>query len=229
MALSTVTREWFSKNGLEGFLHVGDAPPHEEPEKVAPTIDLEEITEGTIQALTGLPARGLRSIESPSTEIFYQYFGEYSLSNKAYRTQGREDPLFRKVARVLLEYGFVHSRPPAIPNYRPGFVIAAYEGLKVDWTIIIADCLQSGIASLGEGNNALMGISQWLTLLVTPTACHPTEEAGLTGDDTKESNEQAETLGKAHPGMDSRGLVTTRGSTNQPETRTSRKSTGETG
>ena len=48
MALSTATREWFSKQGLEGFLRVVDTPSHEEPAKVATTIDLEEITEGTI-------------------------------------------------------------------------------------------------------------------------------------------------------------------------------------
>ena len=52
MALSDAAREWFTKNGLEGFLRIADAPPHEEPEQVAPTIDLAKITEGTIQALT---------------------------------------------------------------------------------------------------------------------------------------------------------------------------------
>ena len=74
MALSTTAKEWFSKYRLEGFLRVVDAPPHEEPEKVAPTIDLEEITEGTIQALIGLPSRGLRSIENPCTEVLTEYF-----------------------------------------------------------------------------------------------------------------------------------------------------------
>ena len=69
MALSIATGEGFSKHGLEGCLRVVDAPPHEEPEKVAPPNDLEEITEGTIQALIGLPIGGLRSIEIPSTEI----------------------------------------------------------------------------------------------------------------------------------------------------------------
>ena len=39
---------------------------------------------------------------------------------------------------------------------------------------------------------------------------HQTEEAGSTGDDTKESNEEAGTPGKEHPGMDPRGLLTTR-------------------
>ena len=100
MALSTATKEWFSKHGLDGFPRVVDAPPHDEPEKVTPTIDLEEIAEGTIHALVGLPAVGLRSIESPSTEILTEYFGEYSLRNKAYKTHGGEDPLFREVARV---------------------------------------------------------------------------------------------------------------------------------
>ena len=58
MALSDKARQWFTDNGLEGFLRIADAPPHEEPEQVAATIDLTEITEGTIQALTGLQAGG---------------------------------------------------------------------------------------------------------------------------------------------------------------------------
>ena len=86
MALSDAAREWFTKNGLEGFLRIADAPPHEEPKHVASTIDLAEITEGTIQALTGLQARGLQSVENPSSDILLEYFGEYSLSSKAYRT-----------------------------------------------------------------------------------------------------------------------------------------------
>ena len=102
-------------------------------------------------------------MESPSTEILIEYFGEYSLSSKAYRTQGGEDPLFREVAHVLLEYGFVHSRPPAIPKYRAGFVLAAYEGLKVDWGTIIIECLKSAIEFLVEGKKSWTGVARWLT------------------------------------------------------------------
>ena len=32
MSLSDATKEWFTKNGLEGFLRIVDAPPHEKPE-----------------------------------------------------------------------------------------------------------------------------------------------------------------------------------------------------
>ena len=59
MALSTATREWFNKHGLEGFLRVADAPPHEELENIVARIDLEEISEGTVQALIGLPVGGV--------------------------------------------------------------------------------------------------------------------------------------------------------------------------
>ena len=48
MALSTATRDWISKNGLEGNLQVADLPPHEEPEKAVLTIGIKKIFEGTV-------------------------------------------------------------------------------------------------------------------------------------------------------------------------------------
>ena len=87
MALSEEARQWLKKNGLEGLLCIADAPPHAEPEQAVATIDLSKLTEGAVQALTGLPTGGLRSIESPSNQILFEYFGEYSLSSKAYRMQ----------------------------------------------------------------------------------------------------------------------------------------------
>ena len=86
MALSEEARQWLTENGLEGLLRVVDVPPHAEPEQATATIDLSEITKGAVQALTGMQAGGLRSIESPSNQILFEYFGEYSLSSKAYRT-----------------------------------------------------------------------------------------------------------------------------------------------
>ena len=61
-----------------------------------------------MQSFIGLQVGGLQSVESPSNEILLEYFGENSLSSKPYWTQGGNDLLFRKVARVLQEYGFVH-------------------------------------------------------------------------------------------------------------------------
>ena len=91
MALSDAAKHWLSRNGLEEFLQIAEAPLHEEPERVALQIDLDEITEGMVQALTSLPAGGLYSIENPSTETLTEYFGKYSIASKAYHTQASED------------------------------------------------------------------------------------------------------------------------------------------
>ena len=111
MALSETAKKCFTQHGLEGFLRIAEAPPHEEAEKVAKKIDLEVITEEAIRALIGLPEGGIYSIENPSPETLTKFFGEYSLASKAYRTQGGDDALFQEVARVLHEYGFVHPQP----------------------------------------------------------------------------------------------------------------------
>ena len=54
MALSDEGKQWLTEHGLKGFLCIADAPSHDEPEQAAATIDLSEITEGAVQALTGL-------------------------------------------------------------------------------------------------------------------------------------------------------------------------------
>ena len=151
MALSETAKKWLTQNGLEGFLRVVEAPPHEEPEKVAQKIDLEEITEDAIRALIGLLEGGLFSIENPSRETLKKFSDEYSLASKAYRTQGDEDAMFREVACVLHEYGFIHPRPQAMPQNRANFIIATYEGIRVDWPVIVADSLQAAIQSNVDG------------------------------------------------------------------------------
>ena len=98
MALSDEAKQWLTEHGLEGFLCIAEAPPHNEPEQAAATINLFEITEGVVQALTGLQVGGLQLVECPSNEILLEYFRVYSLSSNAYRTQGGKDMLFREVA-----------------------------------------------------------------------------------------------------------------------------------
>ena len=168
MALSDEARQWMTENGMEGLLRIADALPHEEPEQAVATIDLSEVTEGAVQALTGIKAGGLRSIENPSNQILFEYFGEYSISSKAYRTQGGQNLLFGEVAQTMMEYGFVHPRPLAIPKYRGGLVITAYEGLQVDWLHFITEGLKDAIRNLVDGKKSWAGVAQWLTVLVPP-------------------------------------------------------------
>ena len=82
MALSNATRDSLIKDDLEGFIWVVEAPPHEEP-KVAPPIDLEELSKGTMQAVNGLSSGAVYSIENPSTQILTEYFGKFLIARKA--------------------------------------------------------------------------------------------------------------------------------------------------
>ena len=97
------------------------------------------ITEEAIRALTGLPEGGIYTIDNPTPEQLIRYFGEYSLASKGYQTQGGGDMLFREIARVLHEYSHVYPRPLVMPQNRAGMIIATYEGIKVDWPVLIAD------------------------------------------------------------------------------------------
>ena len=120
--------------------------------------------------MTGLPEGGIFTIDNPTTEQLKKYFGEYSVGNKAYRTQGGEDALFREIARVLHEYGHVCSRPPSMPQNRDDLIIATYEEVKVDWPVLIADSLCAAIEFVRgkEGRKIGTAVAQWLTLLAPP-------------------------------------------------------------
>ena len=168
MVLSEAAKKWLKQHGLEGFLRIVEAPPHGDAENVVKDIDTEVITEEAIRAMTGLPEGGIYSIDNPSPELLTRYFGEYSLGSKAYRTQGGEDLLFREIARVLHEYGHVYPRPPAMPRNRAGLIIATYEGVQVDWPVMIADGLSATIVSIKDGKKMWTTVAQWLTLLAPP-------------------------------------------------------------
>ena len=167
MVLLEAAKKWLKQHGLEGFLRIVEAPPHGDAENVVKDIDMEVITEEAIRALIDLPEGDRFLIDNPTLEILTKYFGEYSLASKTYRTQGGDDALFRKIARVLHEYGHVYSRQPMMPRNRPSLIRATYEGEQVDWPVIIANRLSAAIDSIKgkDGRKMWTAVVQWLTLL----------------------------------------------------------------
>ena len=115
-----------------------------------------------------------------------KYFGEYSLANKAYRAQGSEDGLFQEIARVLHEFGHVYPRPPAMPRKRVSIIIATYEGVQVDWPVMIADGLSTAIDSVKgkDGRKMWTAVAQWLTLLAPPVEPIKAKKWGRSTDRT---------------------------------------------
>ena len=203
--LSEAAKKWLRQHGLEGFLTIMDAPPHREADRIIKEIDTEVITEEAIRALTGLPEGGIYTIDNPTSEQLIKYFGEYSLASKGYRTQGGEDMLFREIARVLHEFGHVYPRPPVMPQNRAGLIIATYEGVKVDWPVLIVDGLCMAIDTVRgkeakdgkegkEGRKIWHAVAQWLTLLAPPVEPVQTKKRGRATDGTPKAASKRQQL-----------------------------------
>ena len=96
----------------------------------------------------------------------------------------------------MMEYGFVHPHPPAIPKYRAGFVIAAYEGLRVDWLHFITEGLKDAIGNLVDGKKSWAGIAQWLTVLVPPVLPIKQKKRGWQDTTPKKTTKRRQLLEK---------------------------------
>ena len=48
---------------------------------------------------------------------------------------------------------------------KAGFIMATYEGVQVDWLVIIADDMSATIDLVKDGKKMWMALAQWLTLL----------------------------------------------------------------
>ena len=63
--------------------------------------------------------------------------------------------------------------------------MTTFEGLKVDWPVIVANSpnsLHAGMTSVMDGKKAWGGLAQWLTMLLPLDAHDQAEEVGLVGD-----------------------------------------------
>ena len=112
---SLETRAWPQERGLGGYLKVIDAPTHPDAQAVARRIQPDTITNNVVRAALDLQRGGDHDVEIPSSMTLKEYFGEYSVSGKAYRTYGGSNTAFRELARILMEYVFVHTNPTSMP------------------------------------------------------------------------------------------------------------------
>ena len=113
--------------------------------------------------------------------------------------------MFGEVARAMMKYGFVHPPPPAIPKYRAGFVITAYEGMRVDWLHFITEGLKDAIGNLVDGKKSWAGIAQWLIMLVPPILPIKKNKRGRQETTPKKTTKRRQLLEKHTPGWTQEG------------------------
>ena len=165
---SAATRTWLQEHGMGGYLKVIDAPAHPDAQKKGKEVCPEAITNKVIRAALELKQGGDHDAEIPSAAKLKQYFGEYSASGKAYRTYGGPNKVFGEIARILMEYAFVHTNPTSMPQNKAALIISAYEGQQIDWGVITGEGLRAAIASYQSGKKMLSVVSHFLTVLFPP-------------------------------------------------------------
>ena len=137
LSASRETRSWLQQRGLGGYLRVIDAPTHPDAQEIARRIHPETVTNNMICAALDLKRGGEHEVEIPPHTTLKEYFVMYSISGKAYRTYERPNKSFGEIARILMEYAFVHTNATSMPQNKAAIIIKEYEGDKVDSGIII--------------------------------------------------------------------------------------------
>ena len=173
LAASPETRAWLQERGLGGYLKVINAPAHPDAQAVARRIQPDTITNNVVRAALDLQRGGDHDVEIPPATTLKEYFGEYSVSGKAYRTYGGSNKAFGELARILMEYAFVHTNPTSMPQNKAAIIISAYEGNRIDWGIITGEGLRAALTSFQSGKKMLSVITHFLTVLYPPSSLHP--------------------------------------------------------
>ena len=84
---------------------MAEALAHPNSHDMATKINVDTITNASMKMKLGLRATSERHFEIPPLEVLECYFGQYSVSAKAYKTQDAFDPFFREIAKVLVRGG----------------------------------------------------------------------------------------------------------------------------
>ena len=83
-----------------------------------------------------------------------------------------------------------------------------YEGVKVDWSVIIADSVRVAIQSVVDGKKVWTAVAQWLTLLAPPVPTIKVKKWGRVADATpNKPSKRQQLLAKHTPGWTEGGLA----------------------
>ena len=151
ITISTALRRWLREKGFEGYIRVAETPSHPDALEIAKKLNVDMMTNSTIQKKLGLSTNGEKHFDISLVETLEKYFGEYSVSAKAYRTKDIPNPFFREVAKFLLEVGCLHINAYEIPKQKVGVINETFEVRVVDWGVITGPTLREGLYAYQAG------------------------------------------------------------------------------
>ena len=131
--------------GFEGYIRVAEAAPHPEALDIAKKLNVETMMNVTIRKKLGLSTIGEKHFNISPAKALEKYFGEYSVSAKAYRTKDIPNPFFQEVAKFLLDVLCVHVNAYRMSKQKAGIIVETFEGRVVVWGVITGPALKVGL------------------------------------------------------------------------------------
>ena len=109
------------------------------------------MTNNIIRVALDLKRGGEHEVEIPPHTTLKEYFGMYSIPGKVYCTYIGPNKFFGEIARILMEYAFVHTNPTSMPQNKVAIIIREYQGGTVDWGILTGEGVRAALESFQSG------------------------------------------------------------------------------
>ena len=165
---SVALRRWLLEKGFEGYNKVVEAPSHPDALDITKNFNVDTLTNASIRKKLNLSANGKKHFDIPPIVTLEKYFGEYSVSAKAYKKKEIPNPFFQEIAKFLLEFSWVHINAHRMPKQKARIIIDTFEGRAIDWGVITGPSLREGMHAYKACKKLRPIIKQYLTILFPP-------------------------------------------------------------
>jgi hypothetical protein len=103
--------------------------------------NVEDLSPGVVRAFLDLEQRGEPGVETLDEAQLTEYFGEFSVTTKPFKTLGGPDEYFWKFAGFFGLYALLNLNAYSIPKSRGNLLVAEWEDRRIDWAVIISEAL----------------------------------------------------------------------------------------
>ena len=168
MVLSEAAKTWLKQHSLEGFLWIVEAPPHGEARESGEGDRHKPHHKGGHPSLDELTRRGNILDRQPFAGVTDEVYRRVLIRQQGVPYARRRKPIVLGNCSGTPRVWSCMPRSPAMPRNRVGLIIATYEGVQVDWPVIITDGLSVAIILVKDGKKIWTTVVQWLILLAPP-------------------------------------------------------------
>jgi hypothetical protein len=103
--------------------------------------NIEDLLPGAICAFLDLEPGGKLGVQTLDEAQLTEYFSEFSVTAKAFKTLGGPDECFREFVGFFGLYALLNLNAYSIPKSRGSLLVAKWEDRRIDWAVMVSEAL----------------------------------------------------------------------------------------